>query len=145
MNDRFIFRAWDNEEKKMFFEVQNAHDNIGRLTVPVDSFGELLRNEEKRFIVMQCTGLKDKNGKLIFEGDIFKEVYENDEGTYSVFHTFVKWDSKECCFFLAEKGQDEIEIYGFYDSVTELEIIGNIYENPELLNKNHNKILKLNN
>lgn len=76
--------------------------------------------------LMQYTGLKDKNGVEIYEGDI---VLLPDQGEYS-FKAQVKWGDYEWYM-------DDVhfrEVYNFADiDSTELEVIGNIYENSELL------------
>jgi len=69
-------------------------------------------------IVMQYTGLKDKNNKEIYEGDVVKTPI----GTGMVF-------DRLGCWFI--EGQKEL---GYFHSY-ELEVVGNIYENPELLNR----------
>jgi len=66
------------------------------------------------YILMQYTGLKDVHGKEIYEGDIVIEGYKGKYGTYEV-----KWNVKG--FNLGSEDGDEYEV------------IGNIYENPELL------------
>ena len=90
--------------------------------------------------LMQYTGLKDKNGKEIYEGDIFqfgtKKDWIDGEGERGV----VEWHEK-----LARFGLDFSSIYGgegytgknqhLVDFIKGLKIIGNIYENPELLDK----------
>lgn len=79
--------------------------------------------------LIQCTGLKDKNGKLIYEGDIVK-FYDTDE-----MKAVVSWDDKELIgFYLntTDYFKDKyVTDYDFYKDV--YEVIGNIYENPELL------------
>lgn len=74
--------------------------------------------------IMQYTGLKDKNGKEIYEGDI---VIAYDEMTDAICKGQIVWDECECGFCI--KGSEPTFI-GYYP---ELEVIGNIYENPELL------------
>ena len=73
----------------------------------------------------QYTGLTDKNGKKVFEGDIF--VYDN-ETTY-----LVKWDYEYCGFYAeAVEEYNDYDVLGnFYSSLCEA--IGNIHDNPELL------------
>jgi len=72
--------------------------------------------------IEQCTGLKDKNGKIIYEGDFLKD----HNGIWQVL-----WDEKEISFYLYNKKRD------FYLSpfIGEFEVIGNIHENKELLDE----------
>ena len=76
----------------------------------------------------QFIGLKDKNGTQIYEGDIVK--YMGHHYTESIGEIFY---DKTCCCFSTKvkngKGYDVVDI----DSYLELEVIGNIYDNPELL------------
>ena len=72
------------------------------------------------FTLMQYTGLKDKNGKEIFDGDIVD--------INGCKNRVVEWDEDWCGFYLSR----ELNPVGYFLS-EEYEIIGNIYENPELL------------
>lgn len=110
------FRAWDKKRKRMF--AVTTLNASGAVSVFIDDDGLYLLPAEQ-IELMQYTGLKDKNGKEIYEGDIVKSgpycgkpiVFE--EGRYwlgeepdDLFTSSVRWD---------------------------IEIIGNIHENPELL------------
>jgi uncharacterized phage protein (TIGR01671 family) len=93
------------------------------------NYGEPMFWEREDYIVMQDTGLKDKNGKEIYEGDILEW-----RDKYSITRMEVIFRNGEFVFFskwsINKKFCDEV-----------LEIIGNIYENPELLEKgNENRI-----
>lgn len=79
---------------------------------------------------MQSTGLYDKNGKEIFEGDILS--FETDEGIINV---NVFWDSKHALFMFGSKKYNEEEPLAELVEVNAypFEVGGNIYENQELL------------
>lgn len=92
-------------------------------------------------IILQCTGLKDKNDKLIYEGDIVKyfcpaeycsgglhkcpECYSGENGS-------VHYDEDLAMYEYRSKS-DECPLTDNINTEEDLEIIGNIYENPELL------------
>ena len=79
--------------------------------------------------LMQFTGLKDKNGREIYEGDIVKVFYENHDDTPKQEMTrlvVVDWREELCGF---EIGYIDHHMPYYHD----YEVLGNIYENPELL------------
>lgn len=80
----------------------------------------------------QYTGLTDKNGSKIFEGDIVNCVYDGDLRTY-----IVVWDKDELDFKATNGEEQYRNNFQYLSCCDEIEIIGNIYDNPELLeNKN---------
>lgn len=80
--------------------------------------------------LIQCTGKKDKNNNLIFEGDIVRFYFDNDE-----IIAVIEWDDDECRFYLNTTDFFKDKYVTDYEIVNqeEYEVIGNIYENPDLL------------
>jgi len=84
--------------------------------------------------VGQFTGLHDKNGTEIFEGDICRHGYENKYGKFYS-NNVVVWVQKQCCFALSKR-QGKINPYAKITEHTikqkNIEVLGNIHENKEL-------------
>lgn len=120
------FRAWNG--KKMIY--RGLHDKNWYYTPKNDENGchwaFPADQSDALFKIMEYTGLKDKNGKEIYEGDIIN-IGDKDE-ICSIEKTFIEY----------EGGSFIIKYLGFkyslwnFDS-NDIEIVGNIYENPELL------------
>lgn len=116
MNDRFKLRYW-NISSKRFMEPYATRDGV-----PLYADGS---EWDFDYIVSQCTGLKDKNGNLIYEGDIVKFI---DMGEQIGKIDFIN----SCALF--QVNYLTKEDWAFLDK-REYEVIGNVYQNPELLNK----------
>jgi uncharacterized phage protein (TIGR01671 family) len=121
-NREIKFRAWDTEEKKMWDDF------------PFISYLQKITETAKfsGMILLQFTGLKDKSGKDIYEGDIMTEM-KNSLPCKVIggknLSVWVVWNDKFGCWELDDNNKN-----GEY-SITykNWEIIGNIYENQELL------------
>ena len=120
------FRAWNKNTKKMY--------KIGQITLEKGTWNYEPDNREyigmsmpyqPSFILMQYTGLKDKNGTEIYEGDIVKSYYyiPKQDGTEGERYTIktIEYDEVRCKYNI--------------DMFENLEIVGNKWDNPELLEK----------
>lgn len=119
------FRAWDTELKMMVYENEQTGDT-GYETNPVKAVNTIINEDYAEYIWMQYVGVKDKNGKEIYEGDICKSVDKEFKGSIGV----VKYSEKDCWFGLRIGKYTTIFIGTDFSMV---EVIGNIHENPELL------------
>ena len=116
------FRAWCQRLKKYYFNV-GTHPSIMQWCEDYkkESPGALIVSPlYENYIIEQFTGLRDKNGREIYEGDIV---------TVDGVLYFVEWRGAGDWFIDPECD----DAFMFTPSIYELEIIGNIHENPELL------------
>jgi uncharacterized phage protein (TIGR01671 family) len=141
MNREIKFRVWNKVDKCWQSEEHFAIRLCGDKWFIDDETAELIEiKNENNFTLMQYTGLTDKNGKEIYEGDILENLTISKE-----LEEYVNVDNKYCQIIFSEgafrlyfKGDllcnepYEIEDIGFYD-LNNYQIIGNIFENPELL------------
>lgn len=126
------FRAWDKQVNKLVkvtridWETKTVdwfYDNKSDWEVTRET--RSLRQGLSRVILMQFAGLHDKKGKEVYEGDIVKD---KENCNFSIV-----WDYHNCGFYLQSTEDDEYNMEMVYILNNKIEIIGNIYENPELL------------
>lgn len=114
------FRAWDTKVKRMYNDIH---------TMP--NFVDFL--DDKYMQVMQYTGVIDKNGKEIYEGDI---VAPQDKEDASVAIIIIEGGCVRKKYIEWEDRTLEYPVWGDIDSEVFV-VVGNIFENPELLNENN--------
>lgn len=100
------FRAWDKKETGMYYDILHR-----------PAFWD-----ESKFTVMQFTGLLDKNGKEIYEGDIV-QTFWGDKKKELLTQGEIRFDLEKLQWMIGKAPLFDIEV----------EVIGNIYENPELI------------
>ena len=123
------FRAWDKVCDKMRFSFDILHTNKIEFS---EGRGVYQFDIGDKVILMQFTGLKDKNGKEIYEGDI-GEIDMDDPNNNKIWKVVYEG----CCFQLAiVNGRGSLK---YYCGTRSIKVIGNIYENPEKLKKEVNK------
>lgn len=131
MSNRYKFRVW-NFESKIYRDA--SEDGVFVLSPG----GELVRwdirdgmyhlADRSRFVAEQCTGLEDKDGTLIYEGDIleikrhvFLEEFKVERHAVEYSQMLARWRLGKSCIYLNK------------DTAAECKIVGNVHENAELL------------
>ena len=115
------YRAWNTKsgrfakDGELFLSIDSKNYNL--YSVDFDNF----RLENDNYILMQSTGLRDKNGVEVYEGDILKTWI----GGYEQASPYVVEDMRKLYF--------ELERDDSYYRIQKTEILGNIYENPGLM------------
>jgi len=142
-NSRFKYKVWDKQEKKFlvrarkfdfhlmpdgFLEVSSGYDSYKDPTFEDDT-------DQDRYIVLWFTGVKDKNEVEIYERDIVDDQF--DCGQLKL----IKYDENKACFVdewiggcgFSKTYESPVSVSP--ETITKGVIIGNSYENPELLNR----------
>lgn len=125
MGNLLRYRAWDKTHKKLGMIDAHMTDGLFQSVKIFDEDGDDWQ-ESENFILMQSTGLKDKNGTEIFEDDVLKNNdYPNQ--------TFICKYSMLQASFQAESLNGLLTSSLWKDEERDWQVLGNIYENPELL------------
>ena len=126
------FRVWEEREKEYdtWSYILDENGNLFR-----NAYGALICCDKKDYIIEQYTGLKDKNGQKIYEGDIVTFKVERFNNVTLGFesedwHTaVVEWNQDDACYSFMVRDVPFSVRY-------EAEVIGNIHKQPELLEAN---------
>ncbi len=108
------FRAWDKVDKKWLWPHPEGFNIIGEVTV-FDMLKQKKVSDYKNIEIVQFTGLLDKSGKEIYEGDIIR-------WTITPYYKIVKWNDDNAGFNISQARHE-----------VEHEVIGDIYSNPEMV------------
>lgn len=152
MQDRFKFRAVLHQNKyeeyqlekfshQRVFDVMSINLGIEYSTIEIiaeypNGDWAVREIDDKDIDLIQCTGLKDKNGKLIYEGDIVSVKVKIQDSLYEDEYYFQNYKGG----IIFEKGIIAIDVIdttkhpiSLYYHAKDCEVVGNIYENPKLL------------
>lgn len=134
MKDRYLFKAKriDNGEWIVGYLYRLSENNPP--FIMLRKYGESYEVDEHT--ICQCTGLKDKNGKLIWENDVAKATVRQNSlcqsSSYSDFYQ-ISYQEKYCYFYLKKKNNNLLFDGNWSYYLKSVEAIGNIFDNPELL------------
>ena len=135
MEDRYLFKAKRLDNNYWILGFLSVNKTGKYFIRPI--CGSALSSEEvDKNTICQCTGLKDRNGKLIFENDIvaYWDTYSTENG-WSEADCIGKvvWDDETLSFQVTKRLSAES-----YEVLDECSVIGNIFDNPELLESEEN-------
>lgn len=127
MENRYLFRGKRIDNNEWEYGLP-SYDEDGEIEeIEVWSEDDINFYSVDPETICQCTGIKDKNGKLIWENDIVNCLTEDCYG-------YIGWNESEAGFYfnvLLEDGRfEEKHIYDYQDCI---EVIGNTFDNPDLL------------
>lgn len=124
------FRAWCKIDKIMYYGVESGIKFDDQSYYEFHNFlGDQRLSDYHEWELMQCTGLKDKSGKEIYEGDILRPTRHAHVGEI----VEVKWNDEKAKFEGLWKDDESILDLGSFHPIEQCLVIGNIYENPGLI------------
>ena len=127
--NRFNFNMWDKKDKKYIKNIHNAFE-----------LNDCIQKDD--FILLQHTNKKDKNGNILVEGDIVRETFMDEDREISDL-LVVAWDEEKQAFGLATP-IDSLYFVNYDYTPESFEIVGNIYENSDLLDyQKHEYLMSL--
>ena len=136
MEDRYLFKGKRLDNGEWIFGFLSIHKTGKCFIKPIN--GDALSSEEiDKNTICQCTGLKDKNGKLIWENDVIKYHFRD-------LYAQIRYGAYQSCF--DSQKTEHIGFYvdwserrnyrkdlGYWINMINAEVVGNIFDNPELL------------
>ena len=141
MEDRYLFKAKRLDTNDWILGFLSMHKTGKYFIRPICGSASSSEEVEKNTIC-QCTGLKDKNGKLIWEGDIILFQLDNDDCPFPNKDTkkrlgkvFYKGFRTTFAIGMGKNGSSSIndDLWKYVQNGNRVEVIGNIFDNPELL------------
>lgn len=146
MSREIKFRIYDTDEKEMFYQEDidyiDINNEIAYINQDGGGYDYLIDFVYGYGKLMQYTGLKDKNGKEIYEGDILRckclkkcKLDSCAEKVIQYKNSLIEWWESGCNlgYRLRDSKGKTMMIKPTHLNTMEVEVIGNIYENPELL------------
>ena len=117
------FKVWDKENKEML-DLEDLHYEFGKMSIRTTMYNSYFDTED--MVLMQYTGLKDITGKEIYEGDIVKV-----RTVTTCVTGYVEYDAEYCEYRVIINNNEYVSLW----KQLEIEVLGNIYENKNLLDK----------